>query len=121
MHTLSKILAADGVTLTVTGDWRHFRGTLHCEGRTLTHNWSQHADNRNVPSAMSVLGPALRNAQTAEAADSYEDWASDFEPDPRRWMPRDVYEDWLVVAGNLRALLGDERYEGYAREIDRND
>lgn len=122
MKSLSEALTEDGVTLTYTsetrGQERVFHGVLRCEGRSMEHTWSQHVDNRDLePSAASVLGPAIRFAQTAEAADSYEDWAGDFSLDPEEWMPHEDYREWLSIARRLRGLLGDERYEGYNSDL----
>lgn len=122
MKTLSEALAADGVTLThtskVVGDVRAFHGTFHLGGRTLEHDWSQSADSEDTnPSAASILGPAIRFSQTAEAADSYEDWAGDFSFNEEEWMSRETYEEWLDIAKRLRAFLGDARYEGYSSDL----
>lgn len=118
-ESLSEALAADGVTLTytsrVTGHNRVFNGVITCEGRTMEHDWSQDAGNTDTdPSAVSILAPAIRFAQTAEAADDYEEWASDFAADPSDWMDRETFEKWLKIAQNLRTLLGNERYESYS-------
>jgi hypothetical protein len=127
MKTLSGALAADGVTLAqfiseVHGDTRTFHGTFHFEGRTLEHVWTQHAGNEDLhPSAASVLGPAIRFSQTAEAANGYEDWARDFSFDPEEWMPRETYLRWLAIAKRLRTFLGDERYEGYNSDLVEHD
>lgn len=126
-RTLSEALAADGVTLhTVThdvvGDFRAFHGTVHCEGRTMDLNWTQDADNPDTdPSAVSILAPVIRNTQTAEASDSYRDWAENFSFDPEEWMPRETYTALLGIAQNLRNLLGDERYESYSSDRVKHD
>lgn len=122
MKTLSEALATDGVTLThtskVVGSARVFHGTFHLEGRTLEHGWSQSADSADTdPSAASILGPVIRFAQTAEAADGYEDWAGDFSLSKEEWMPRETYEKWLDIARGLRGLLGDERYDSYSSDL----
>lgn len=125
-RTLSQALADDGVTLTcahdVVGGFRAFHGTVHLEDRTMDLNWTQDVDNPDTePSVVSVLAPVIRNAQTAEAADTYEDWAGDFSLDPEQWMPRQVYTAQLGIAKNLRSLLGDERYEGYNSDLVEHD
>lgn len=122
MKTLTDALAEDGVTLTYTskvvGDTRMFYGTFHLKGRTMEHDWSQSVDSMDTdPSAASILGPAVRFAQTAEAADDYEDWAGDFSLNRKEWMPRETYREWLDIAKRLRAFLGDERYEGYSSDL----
>ena len=125
--TLSERLAHDGITLTYTsqisGHNRVFRGEFHFEGRTLAHDWVQSAaDDGPEPTVTEVLAPALRFAMTAEAADDYKDWASGFNSEPKEWMPGDTYRQWLDIAKNLRAFLGDDRYESYSsNEVEHDD
>lgn len=125
--TLSERLAADGVTLTYTsqisGHNRTFCGEFHFEGRTLAHEWRQSANyDGPEPTVTEILAPALRFAMTAECADSYQDWASDWTSNPKEYMPEDTYRQWLEIAKNLRAFLGDDRYESYSsNEVEHDD
>lgn len=127
MRTLSEQLATDGVTLTYTsktiGRNKHFSGTFHFQGRTLAHDWQQSAAyDGPAPTVTEIMAPAIRNAMTAEAADDYEEWASDFTSNPDEYMPKVVYREWLEIAKNLRAFLGDDRYESYSsNEVEHDD
>lgn len=115
MEKLSDRLIRDGVKLSfrsgVTGRNRWFKGAFHCEGRAMEHDWSTDARNPKEPTAAGILGPAIRSAQTAEAAEDYEDWASDFSGDS---VDRATYQSQLAIAKNLRTLFGDEQYEAYS-------
>jgi hypothetical protein len=128
---LSEKLAADDVTLDATmvgGDtdasgWQHYKyeGVFTCEGRTMQHEWEEGAGNDSEPTVLDVIAQAIRQSATAEAAASYEDWASDYTSDPDEYMPIETYRANVQLARDLRDLLGDERFEDFAFNTEHDD
>lgn len=124
MIPLSERIATDGITLTFTTTERYgkrlYSGIFHFEGRTLAHDWSESVDATEEPSTFEILAPAIRFSATAEAADDFEEWAEDFGKEASQ-ENRETYTSWLEIAKNLRAFLGDERYEAYAYDSETHE
>ncbi|QDN94940.1 hypothetical protein FNV58_01010 (plasmid) [Streptomyces sp. RLB1-9] len=124
-RTLSELITADGVTLTsqhiATGTdadgWAHheYRVTIAYDGRTYTQTVLHGIGNKEAPELVETVHMLVSQSMTALAADSYEDWASDFSSDPADWMPEKTYTDNVQMAKDLMMLLGTERYERYAK------
>ncbi len=120
---LSELIAADGITLTADvseGGWRRtYQGVFHFEGRTLEHDWSVDITDTSEVDAASLLSTAVHYSATAEASDDFEEYADDMDMEPSE-ENRKTYTMWLEVAKSLRSFLGDERYERYAYEAERD-
>lgn len=123
--TLSERIEEDGITVnaemidqTPHGHYAYRVTLTRPDGRVMQlHDYSGPWE----PTALDALGVLLSVASRVEGAESYEDWASEFELDPEKWQDRKTYELQCAETDKLRAFLDADTLRAYLYETEMDD